>query len=153
MAFRSDDANPQVTKTSLVAAPINEVFAMISDPRRAPEWNPLVQGVDADEDARLGLGMVAHWRTSIVGVPFGGIHEITEFEEPSSVEVRCRESRTGVPLRCRFTLESVQGGTSVTAALSIGLPSMFEPFISKAMMEGLERALGNVAPALERARQ
>lgn len=153
MARQLDIGGPEVKHGVIVYADPEQVWELISDPRRAPKWNPLVQQVDMHEKSEPGLGATARWTSSFAGVTITGSHEITNWDPPRRVEVQCRESRTGIRLRGEFSLEPSDEGTELVGVLGIGLPNLFQPLLSNFMSEALERALSNVSEVFAKSRQ
>ena len=98
-----------VSRSVVVAAPAEEVFALLADPRRHAE----VDGSGTVKSAlsapdRLGLGARFGMRMRL-GVPYVIRNEVVEFEEGRRIGWRHLGHHVW-----RYELEPVDGGTRVT---------------------------------------
>lgn len=100
------------SQQSLIAAPVEEIWALVGDPNRHPEWWPRILASDCDE-----IGPGCSYRTVLKG-PFGKEeHEmlLERFDDCREVLIRCVE--VGVWQRWAFT--EARGGTFVEVEFGI----------------------------------
>ncbi|MBV9281477.1 MAG: SRPBCC family protein [Chloroflexi bacterium] len=65
-----------------IKAPIQQVFATITDPRRAPDWNPNVIEVKDVSEGQLGEGSTWRQVTLILGRQANLVCRIARFQPP-----------------------------------------------------------------------
>ena len=68
--------------SSTIGAPIERVFALISDPARIPEWLPRCTGVQPDEE-RKGKGARHRIRFEHGGKRHEAVIEVIEYQPPT----------------------------------------------------------------------
>lgn len=104
---------PELRQQALIAAPVEIVWGLVSDPNRHPEWWPKV--VDAECD---GLEEGCKFR-AVLESPFGRPEEhefsVERLEECREVRIRCID----VGLYTRWILTEAQGSTFVDAHFGI----------------------------------
>ncbi len=97
-----------VTRTLIdhVRAPIDRVFALLSDPARMPEWLPGCSAVETEGPLKHGARLKARFGTRLTEF------EIVDFAPPHAVGWVERGQRWGS--KTFFRLDFVGGSTSVT---------------------------------------
>ncbi len=97
-----------VTRTLIdhVRAPIDRVFALLSDPARMPEWLPDCSAVETEGPLKNGARFKARFGTRLTEF------EIVDFAPPNRFGWAERRQRRGSKMF--FRLDFVGGSTSVT---------------------------------------
>ena len=94
-----------VRREAMIDAPVEEVWELVGDPRRHPEWFPTVVSVDGLEDVHQDV------RYRQVSKGIGGEIETTfaieEFDDLRQIGLRC----TDTGMYCRWHLTPAQDGT------------------------------------------
>jgi len=110
----------RVQRRCVIDADRADVWKVVSDPDRYPEFMPNLARWETIGDGEVGIGsrFKVHWK--IGSVPVGGVVEVVEFDELRDL---AWTSITGVNLRGRFRLREHTGGrTNVTFRLSYQSP-------------------------------
>ncbi len=89
-----------------VRAPVDRVFALLSDPARMPEWLPGCTAVEAEGQLKHGARFKVRFGTRLTEF------EIVDFAPPNTFGWVERRQRMGS--KTFFRLDSVGGSTSVT---------------------------------------
>ena len=84
-----------------------DVFAVLTDVGRLPEWQS--SALSAEAEGSLGVGMRIRERRRFMGREFQVVNEVTEYEPPHRFEVRSVEGP--LPLAVSHVLEPSGGGT------------------------------------------
>jgi uncharacterized protein YndB with AHSA1/START domain len=87
--------------------PPEDVFALLTDITRLPEWQ--ASATSAEADRPVGVGTRIRERRRFVGREFKVVHEVTTYEPPHRFVVRSVEGP--LPLTVSHTLEPSGGGT------------------------------------------
>jgi uncharacterized membrane protein len=90
-----------------IAAPIETVWAFVSDPRRALSFMSGVTRWEVDEDQATGLGARYRMLLRVGSAEVGGLIEIVEWEPPREL---AWTSVTGIDQRGRWRLRAAPGG-------------------------------------------
>src|SRR5450432_2761811 len=90
-----------------VAAPIETVWAFVSDPGHALDFMSGVTRWEVDGDQRTGLGARYRMLLRVGSAEIGGLIEIVEWEVPREL---AWTSVTGVDQRGRWRLRAAPGG-------------------------------------------
>jgi uncharacterized membrane protein len=110
----------RVQRQCVIDANRDDIWKVVSDPDRYPEFMPNLARWEAITDGRFRMGSryTVHWQ--IGSVPVGGVIEVVEFDEPRDL---AWTSITGITLRGRFRLRDAgDGRTRVTFRLSYQAP-------------------------------
>ena len=127
-----------------IARPADEVFALLSDPRRFPLWNSAVTSVDGD-----GKRYVMH-RSLPTGRAENGL-EVVEREAPTRFAVRTTSGPT--PFLYRYSLSEEGAATVVALDASVELDGPFAllgPLAGRAVRRGIDANLATLREVLER---
>lgn len=87
--------------------PPEDVFALLADVARLPEWQGSAVSASAEGDVAVGTRIRETRR--FLGREYKVVHEVTAFEPPHRFDVRSVEGP--IPLSVRHTLEPSGGGT------------------------------------------
>jgi uncharacterized membrane protein len=102
-----------------VRAPIERVWAIVSDPERALSFMSGITRWEVASEQRTGLGARYRMLVRVGAAEVGGLIEIVEWEEPCDI---AWTSVTGVDQRGRWRLrEASGGGTEVEFRLAYGV--------------------------------
>jgi len=102
-----------------VAAPIEEVWKIVSDPGRALSFMSGVTRWEVASENATGLGARYRMLLRVGSAEIGGLIEVVEWDEPSDY---AWTSVTGVDQRGRFRLRRMRGGgTRVEMRLAYGV--------------------------------
>jgi uncharacterized membrane protein len=109
----------RVSSTISVAAPIESVWAIVTDPERVLDYMSGVTRWEVDGDLRNGLGARYRMLFQIGAAEVGGLIEVVEFTEPCEL---AWTSVTGLDQRGRWRLREAPGGrTRVELRLAYGV--------------------------------
>jgi uncharacterized protein YndB with AHSA1/START domain len=133
----------------LVAEPVEQVFAFVSDFRNIPKWNYYVQSVDQTSAGEPGVGTTYHQVRKTDEQRF----RITDYRPPEAVTVKT-EPGSRPAFEMRFTFESVDGGTLITDAweLETGRPGLLEKLAAGQIMRAVMGNLTKLKTLLETGR-
>ena len=109
----------QIQETVDIKAPIDRVFAALTDPSRASEWNPAVKNV---QDLRAGPAQLGtQWNQSaiVAGRPVSLVCRITELKAPTYGVLEVSGDQNGkITTQC----SEIDGGTRVIQTLDFTPP-------------------------------
>jgi uncharacterized membrane protein len=109
----------RVNARTHVAAPIEKVWSVVSDPERALTFFSGVTRWEVVSDKPTGLGARYRMLFRIGSAEVGGLIEVVEWDEPCEM---AWTSVTGVDQRGRYRLREVDGGfTRVELRLAYGV--------------------------------
>lgn len=108
-----------IEQTTLIDAPLEQVFAYYADPRNLPEiWPSLLEVKDVETDEN-GNPVSFGWVFKMAGMRFSGQSEVSEFE-PNRRYVT--ESRGGIDSTFVTAFEERGGHTEVHEVVSYRVP-------------------------------
>lgn len=119
MADGRTGALARVMETMDIRAPIEQVFAAVTDPRRSAEWNPNIVDVSPPSPLPIQIGSTWLQTTMIMGKPVTLQCRVTDLQAP----VLGRLEVTG-PQRATIvtTCQPVPGATRVTQTVEFAPP-------------------------------
>ena len=97
----------RISGERLVTAPIEDVWAIVTDPERALNYMSGVTRWEIAGDIRTGLGARYRMLFRIGAAELGGLVEVVEFDEPCDL---AWTSVTGLDHRGRWRLREAAGG-------------------------------------------
>ncbi len=109
---------PHVERTGFVGAGASEVFDLVADRARAPEWVPGLTRVWDLTPREPGVGQRWKWRYEVLGIPFEGEAEMTGFEPGRECRFRTSGLVTSV---WTYAVKPAAGGSEVTVAVDYEL--------------------------------
>jgi acyl-CoA synthetase (AMP-forming)/AMP-acid ligase II/uncharacterized membrane protein len=142
----------RVDKSILIDAPREEIWELVSDPCRYPDFTAGLTRLEHKGGPPLGLGARYSVRVRVGSADVGGLVEIVEFDEPRDL---AWSSVTGIDQRLRWRLrESDDGRTRVTLRLAYqapgGLLGLLSDQVGKPMVaRNLEQTLHNLRTEIE----
>ena len=96
------------TLISQISAPIEKIFALLSDPARFPEWLPACRSAEAQGPLRKGAKITVRFGEALRETVF----EIVDFAAPHTIGWTERGARKGQ--KTFFRLDFAGGSTAVT---------------------------------------
>jgi uncharacterized membrane protein len=97
----------RVNSDKLLSAPIEDVWAIVTDPERVLSYMSGLTRWEVEGDLRTGLGARYRILLRVGAAEVGGLVEVVEFEEPFDF---AWTSVTGVDHRGRWRLREAPGG-------------------------------------------
>jgi carbon monoxide dehydrogenase subunit G len=119
-----------VEETQVVERPPADVFALLVDLRRAPEWQPSLQELDVETDGETRVGTSGREVRRAGGRRVESRFEVTELEPDRRLAISTSSSAADVDVV--FELEPDGAGTRITSTLHVRL---------KGALRFMERAL------------
>lgn len=108
---------PKINNSVNISAPVEKVFAYVSDPVNLPEWmGSLSEVTDATGS---GVGQHYRWKYNMVGIPLRGESTITEYV-PN--ERFATESKSGIENTFSFAFAPDEGGTRLDVEVDYTIP-------------------------------
>ncbi len=107
----------RISRTIVLARPPNEVFELVSDPKRYPEF---FQGVTRWRALGEDLGVGARFRVlmQVGSIEAGGTVRVSEWADAETI---AWESEAGIKQRGRWLLEEHPHGTRLTLEIEYSL--------------------------------
>jgi uncharacterized membrane protein len=146
----------RVVASRRMAAPIQVVWEIVSDPTRALDYMSGVTRWEVEGEQERGRGARYRMLLRVGAAQVGGVIEVVEWDEPREL---AWTSVTGVDQRGRFRLRSTRGGqTQVEIRLAYGVPGagpvgwLVELLAARAVAEHLRRTLLALERTLEHER-
>lgn len=140
----------ELEQSVLIRRPLEEVFALASDPKKDPDWSAVVEQVEAT--GPLGVGVQLIQRVHLLGRRAHVPVEVLEYVPPLRVVLRASIPHIQV-LGWRL-FEPTQEGTRVifrTQARLSGLMSLTTPIFVRTARKHLEEDLTQLRRLLESA--
>ena len=108
---------PTIQTSININAPVEKVFAYVSDPMNLPEW--LVNMSDVTDVTGSGVGQRHHWKYNMLGIPLRGESTVSE-HVPN--ERWATESKGGATSTWTFTFAPHEGGTKLNLNVDYTIP-------------------------------
>jgi len=108
---------PTINKSTNVNAPVEKVFAYVTDPTSLLEW--MVSISEVTDVTGSGVGQRYHWKYKMMGIPLQGQTTFTEFV---ANERAVTESKGGVESTFTFTFAPHEGGTKLDLKTEYTIP-------------------------------
>ena len=125
--------------TIRIERPADEVFAVISDFSRNPEWQSGMTSAEWTSEGPIGVGSTYDQVARFMGQDIKTSFEVTAFEPGRSITIESRES--GFPIRVTRSVEPLSGtACEVTADVS-GEPGRFFGFVGRLLDRRAARAV------------
>lgn len=137
----------KVEHSIVIARPLAEVFAFVTDLRNETRWQPEIRSVTLD--GPLGVGATFHERRVTFGRGYDWHFVVTRLEPPHVISIETL--RGTAPYRGSRTFEAVEGGTRVTESGQLELPRVLrplEPVLARLCRWPLRRAYRRLAALL-----
>ena len=140
---------PTITKSISISAPVEKVFAYVTDPMNLPEW--FVGLTEVTDVIGSGVGQHNRWTYSMIGIPFHGESKITE-QVPNQRSVSKQEG--GMTSTITFTFAPHEGGTNLDFEVDYTIPvpvlgKLAEKVVFKRNQREAQLSMENVRDRLE----
>ena len=106
-----------IKRSVTIQAPIEKVFAYVTDPMSLPEW--MVGIMEVSDVSGSGADLHFHWKYRMAGVPLKGE---TQFSEYVPNERSVSASTGGIPSTFRWTYTPEAGATRLDLDLEYTVP-------------------------------
>ncbi|HEU5342829.1 MAG TPA: SRPBCC family protein [Ktedonobacterales bacterium] len=143
-----------VVSSVVIARPVEEVFAFVTDARNNPQWQASsgLRRTEQIPEEPVGVGtrITEVWR--FMGIESESVGEVTEYS-PNRTYTR-RSIRGGSPIKQgTLSFEVVEGGARVVAQLTVeagGLFAIAEPLLASNIQRSFETGFAQLKALLER---
>jgi uncharacterized protein YndB with AHSA1/START domain len=108
---------PKLNNSINISAPVEKVFAYLSDPMNSPEW--FVGMTETTEVTGSGVGQHSRWTYTMIGIPFHGDSKLTE-HVPNQRLVY--EQEGGITSTMTFTFAPRESGTKLGLDMDYTIP-------------------------------
>ena len=140
---------PKIHKTISISAPVEKVFAYVTDPTKLPEW--FVGLTEVTDVTGSGVGQHNRWTYSMIGIPFHGESKIIE-QVPNERSVSKQEG--GMTSTIAFTFAPQEGGTKVDFDVDYNIPvpvlgKLAEKLVFKRNQREAAMSMQNIKERLE----
>jgi len=108
---------PTINNSINISAPVEKVFAYLSDPRNSTEW--FVGMTENTDVSGSGVGQHSRWTYTMIGIPFHGDSKLTE-HVPNQRLVY--EQTGGITSIMTFTFAPHEGGTKLGLDIDYTIP-------------------------------
>jgi len=140
---------PKINKSININAPVEKVFAYITDPMNILEW--LVGVVEVTDVTGSGAGQHYQWKYNMLGVPLRGE---TTVREHVPNERRVTEGRGGATSRWTLTLAPHEGGTKLDLEIDYTIPvpvlgKLAEQLVLKRNQREADLSMENIKERME----
>ena len=141
----------KVTKSIVIRAPVEKVFAFMSDARSNLEWLPGVMEITDVHDEPGRVGSHFRWAYKMAGLRFEGETTLVEYAENRRMVT---EGRGAITNRWRFDYTPVPEGTRLDLDVEYTVPTPVLGRIAEQSLRGqnereAELALSNVKAKME----
>ena len=105
----------------LISASPEQVFELLAQPERSPEWTPNLLKVERTSQVPAGPGLETRVLANVAGRPSPGTSRCLAWDPPRSL-VLATALDIGVTSRTTFALADQGGATHLTASVDYTLP-------------------------------
>lgn len=140
----------KVAHSVVIARPLPEVFAFVTDLRNETRWQPEIASVELEGPLPLAAGAYFRERRRSFGLSFDWRFRITRIDAPRCIEIETVEG--WAPYRGTRRFEAVPGGTRVSESGELELPAplrIFDPLFARLSRRPLRRAYEQLRALLE----
>ena len=140
---------PKINSSINISAPVEKVFAYVTDPMSPLEW--FVGMTEVTDVSGSGVGQHNRWTYSMIGIPFHGDSKLTE-HVPNQRLVY--EQTGGITSIMTFTFAPHEGGTKLDLELDYTIPvpvlgKLAEQLILKRNQREADLSMQNIKERLE----
>jgi carbon monoxide dehydrogenase subunit G len=140
---------PKLNNSINISAPVEKVFAYVTDPTTGPEW--LVGWTEVTDVTGSGVGQHYHWKYSMLGVPLRGETTVSE-QVPNERSVT--DSKGGITSTFTFTFAPHEGGTKLDVEIDYSIPvpvlgKLAEQLVLKRNQREAQMSMENIKERME----
>jgi len=117
LARKEGEAMPRINNSTHINAPVEKVFAYVTDPMNTPEW--MVSLSEVTDVTGSGVGQHSHWKYKMIGIPLHGETTVTE-QVPNERSVT--KSKGGITSTITYTFAPDEGGTKLDSEIDYTIP-------------------------------
>ena len=137
---------PEGTRTILIGAPVDKVFAFFTDPANDPKWRPAVLEIAVEDPGPVAVGTKI--RQVVKGPGGRGVPadlQVTDLEPPTLYAFRV----TAGPVRPtgQFRFSSKDEKTSVTFSLQVQLSGLKKLIMSRTVQSSINGEMASLDTA------
>jgi len=122
---------PKVSVSTVTKASPEQIWQVLADPNRTPEWNAMHQGFTGDVPATLTEGAQYKQKVKLMGMPADMAWKVVT-ADGTTLE-QAGDGPMGVKAKNRFELTPAEGGTQITYDMEFIGPALNGPMA--AMLE------------------
>ena len=137
--------------TVVIARPVDEVFAFVSDARNRPSWDDSVNSEELTSEEPIGVGSTVRTRMRSMGRDYEIDWRIVEHEAPTHQRIESTSGPFATTLV--YDLASDADGTSVEFSVTgrpTGLLRLLQPLIARTTQRNLDKGFAQLKQVLER---
>ncbi len=140
---------PTINKSISISAPVEKVFAYVTDPMTGPEW--FVGMTEVTDVTGSGVGQHSRWTYSMIGIPFHGESKFTEYV-PNQRSVSKQEG--GITSTITYTFAPHEGGTKLGMDIDYTIPvpvlgKLAEKIVFKRNQREAQLSMENIKERME----
>jgi uncharacterized protein YndB with AHSA1/START domain len=130
---------PKVSVSAGAAAAPEQVWQLVTDLPRVPEWNTMHEGFTGDVPAEIAEGTTFKQKVKLMGMPAEMAWRVTAADAPKRMEWN-GDGPMGVKSRTLFLVEPADEGSTITYEMEFIGPALNGP-----MAGMLEKQAGSAA--------
>jgi uncharacterized protein YndB with AHSA1/START domain len=140
---------PTIHNSINISAPVEKIFAYLSDPVNTPEW--FVGMTEVTDVSGSGVGQHSRWTYSMIGIPFHGDSKLTE-HVPNERLVSKQEG--GLTSIITWTFAPHEGGTKLDMHIDYTIPvpvlgKLAEKVVFKRNQREAQMSIENIKGTME----
>ncbi|MGB5267627.1 MAG: SRPBCC family protein [Polyangiales bacterium] len=140
---------PTINSSTKIKAPVDKVFAYVTDPTNLAEW--MVGITEVKDVTGSGVGQHHHWTYKMVGIP---LHGETTTSECVSNERWVTNSKGGATSIFTFTFAPHEGGTKLNVDIDYTIPipvlgNLAEQLVLKRNQRDMDVSMENLKDNME----
>ena len=140
---------PTINSSTKINAPVEKVFAYVTDPTNLGEW--MVGITEVKDVTGSGVGQHHHWTYKMVGVP---LHGETTISECVPNERWVTNSKGGATSIFAFTFAPHEGGTKLNVDIDYSIPipvlgKLAEQLVLKRNQRDMDVSMENLKDNME----
>lgn len=117
---------PKVSVSTGAAASPEQVWQLLVDPARVPEWNTMHEGFTGEVPAALGEGTAYRQKVKLMGMPAEMAWKVTAAVASERLE-QSGDGPMGVKAKNRFMIEPAEQGSRITYEMEFIGPALAGP--------------------------
>jgi hypothetical protein len=134
----------------VIARPLDEVFAFVSDARNRPSWDDSVGSEELTSPEPIGVGSTVRTRMQSMGRDLEIDWEVVEHQPPSRQRIESTSGPFSTTLV--YDLEDGPDGTAVRFSVTgcpSGLMRLMQPLIARTTQRNLDQGFARLKEVLE----
>jgi uncharacterized protein YndB with AHSA1/START domain len=140
---------PTINNSTNISAPVEKVFAYVTDPTTLTEW--VVGTTEVTDVTGSGVGQHFHWKYNMLGVPLRGESTVRE-HVPN--ERRVVQSKGGATSTWTLTLAPHEGGAKLDLQIDYTIPvpvlgKLAEQLVLKRNQREADLSMENIKQRME----